>query len=64
MILEGASAEFRVTPSQPPVAGKLVEGLAGALVVRKDSAGLFSRESGFTLSCIPSLALVPLASFR
>lgn len=35
-----------------------MEGLAGALVVRKDSAGLFSWESGFTLSCIPSLALV------
>lgn len=49
---------------QPPGEGKPVEGLAGALVVRKDSAGLFSRESGFTLSRIPSLALVPLASFQ
>lgn len=44
--------------------GKPVEGLARVLVVKKDSAGLFSPESGFTLSCIPSLALIPLASFR
>lgn len=41
-----------------------MEGLARVLVVKKDSAGLFSPESGFALSCIPSLALIPLASFR
>lgn len=64
MVLEGASVEFGSHLPQPSREGKPVEGLAAALVVGKDSARLFSRESGFTLSCIPSLALVPLASFR